>query len=262
MIKRISVAGLTGFLLALLAACGPLPPPRTTPQRPARPAHAAVVAPGTLPGLTIELCWNNEQITLPPPVDAQQKVYNTLEYRRWQYSGTTSQTTCLDAAGFKYVVGTVGKAQQAKAAKATQAKANGLGTKKKKKGGKEGADPAGTLLDATRLVVSRYRPDGTLDNVTTFRSDSSLDNWLTYAPNGTTRQVRVQMRNLPDPVSGAPLIQSVDFFEPDRIRRIQVNARNIGWQELVVGETGVIRSRLHEDPSKADKLMQLNLGIK
>lgn len=291
-VKQLGTLALAGAWVMLLG-CETVGGPS---QSPVAPHSSGVVAagdlpagvqPGKLPNLVVELTWNERQVTLPPPLDVDRLVFQTRQYRDWQYHGTTEVFSFTDAEGNKYEVKTAGKslgeslslgegssaAESKKKKKGSPSKVSSAGvsksskSSKRSKRGRQSRMPAPPApkprLDPSlsgnriKMIVSRYRPDGTLEIQTTLRTDGSFDGWLTYGPDGITRQIKVQLRGHEFSPSGQPLIQAVYFYDPDQIRQVQVNARNQAWQEVVVSEEGTIRSRLHEDPTKADKMVRL-----
>lgn len=248
-----------------------------------------VMAAATAPCLAVQLCWSGEQVNLTPPIDAERTVFRSQEFRRWQFGGATEDFSYVDDQGRKYEVKTsglttgeirAGSANKGGGKEGSEKKpqVRSFGKKSKKKennrdnslergqskvsdaGSASHSPSAAKVKEPTvtrptlKLIVSRYRPDGTLENETTFRPDGSVDNWTTYAADGKSCLVKVQMRPRVAPSKGAPLIQFVNFYEDDRIRQVAVNERNVAWSEVVINESGMIRSRLHEDPSKADKI--------
>lgn len=254
---------------------------------PVEDSPPGMVAAAAAPSLALQLAWSGEQINLPPPIDAARSVFRNPEFRRWQFRGETDVLSFVDAQGSHYEVKTTGQSASELRAGAAQKgssssssdkpKMRNFSRKSKKSkrsrdtdlergqskveeghsgaAAKNGdADDAIKIRPTLKLVVSRHRPDGTLDNVTFFRPDGSIDNWVAYGLDGKSRLAKVQMRAREFSTKGTPLIQFVNFYDSDRIRQVAVNERNVAWSEVVVNESGMIRSRLHEDPSKADKV--------
>lgn len=280
---RMTSPGLLAGVVGLLIVLGCVGHRATEPYEPEDPAVAdAQASPGAIPSLDVQLCWSGEVVTLPGPIDANKTVFPTKQYRDWQFTGTTNQLTYTGADGKKIEIkstdkpkvkssdpnakkeskpGVVGAdAKMRKMGKSGGKKRKGISRNFKSTQPKFITNPGPIAPPEATLTISRYRADGTLEVVTSLHEDSSVDSWMIYGPDGKTRQVKVQLRAREGHVGGLPLIQYVNFYEPDRIRQIHVNEHNVAWQELVVSETGNIRERLHEDTSKADKLKRLGTG--
>lgn len=250
---------LGGAALLMLAGwgCAVNAPVRGGEARPQAPASTTATAPATkAPNLEVALAWSSQTLTLPPPIDAERLVFSTPQYRRWQFQSDAGDFATTDTQGWSYHVKTAGKRQSLQvntgsgsilARDATAAGAAGAS-----------ADVLGGT--GVKMIVSRLRPDGTLDNITAYRADGSIDGWIAYGPDGKKRLARVQLRAQEFAPSGAPLIQFVYLYDPDRIRQLVINDRNEAWQEVAISESGAGRGVLHEDASKADPIRRLKAG--
>lgn len=289
---RFKCASLTALCILCLQGCELNSLNSLNSSIPIEESPPGMVPAAVAPSLALQLAWSGEQVNLPPPIDAERSVFRNPEFRRWQFRGESEELSYADAQGYKYEVKTTGqsasdlRAGTAKKGSSLSASSSsssdkpkmrkfGSKSKKKKKdkdtnldrgqskveeGSAGSANKTGQededkkIRPTLKLVVSRHRPDGTLDNITAFRPDGSIDYWVAYGPDGESRLVKVQMRAREFSIKGAPLIQFVNFYDSDRIRQVAVNEHNVAWSEVVVNESGLIRSRLHEDPSKADKV--------
>lgn len=242
--------GCAALLLLAAMSCATNEPARRAGE--ARPRMTAAPAAKT-PNLMVTLGWSTQTLTLPPPIDAERHVFSSPQYRRWQFQDDSGDFVTTDTQGYGYRVRTAAKGKSLRL--------------KTENGGAEASPSAsaGASSDVlggfgVKMIVSRLRPDGTLENMTAYRSDGSVDGWIAYGPDGRTRLVRVQLRGQEYSPSGAPLIQSVYLYDPDRIRQLIINDRNEAWQELAIGASGASRGVLHEEPSKADRIRRLQAG--